>query len=366
MSPNFGGVQLVPFTVLPPGTVAPVIPEAHCRAINLARYAHIIGYPECAFFGIEHPDAQRYECRSLWSQIQREDIDYYLAEAQDEIENVINYPVVPTYIVGEEKKYYGSMTLRWGNLLEVGVEAFATIGLAVPLNQTNDPAVATIATTLTNTAGINVYHPGTNEEMFPLSMGITGGVLTVILPRARTVLYSKMDNPPEGLDYNDSSNFETSVDIYYSYTDPSDQATIVSLKRCNNPPCDNIEESGCVKIRRQDISSVEVVPATFTNGIWKLSRTCKGEPYRVYLNYLAGNVTITRQLENAIVRLAHSKMPTEPCGCEVTQRLWQRDRHIPDILTKERLNCDFGMSDGAWTAWRFAGSVALRRAGINA
>jgi len=54
-------------------------------------------------------------------------------------------------------------------------------------------------------------------------------------------------------------------------------------------------------------------------------------------------------------------MPEEPCGCEVAQRLWRRDRHVPEVLTRERINCPYGLSDGAWQAWRFTQSMKLVR-----
>ena len=80
------------------------------------------------------------------------------------------------------------------------------------------------------------------------------------------------------------------------------------------------------------------------------------------LNYLSGMDPTSPQAEDAIIRLAHSKMPEEPCGCSVAQRLWKRDRSVPSLLTAERLNCPFGLSDGAWIAWKFAMALKKYRA----
>jgi hypothetical protein len=73
---------------------------------------------------------------------------------------------------------------------------------------------------------------------------------------------------------------------------------------------------------------------------------------------------LTRQVEDAIVRLAHSKMPDEPCGCDMLQRHWKRDRNIPQVLTRERINCPFGLSDGAWFAYRQAATLKIWKASI--
>jgi hypothetical protein len=88
---------------------------------------------------------------------------------------------------------------------------------------------------------------------------------------------------------------------------------------------------------------------------------CPGDYSHVLLNYYAGVERLTRRLETAIVRLAHSKMPQELCGCEIFRRMWMRDHEVPKILTQERVNCPFGMSDGAWTAWKWACDMELKR-----
>ncbi|KKM86924.1 hypothetical protein LCGC14_1274030, partial [marine sediment metagenome] len=31
------------------------------------------------------------------------------------------------------------------------------------------------------------------------------------------------------------------------------------------------------------------------------------------------------------------------------------------VLSVERLECDFGLSNGAWMAWKFAGSLEIDR-----
>lgn len=82
------------------------------------------------------------------------------------------------------------------------------------------------------------------------------------------------------------------------------------------------------------------------------------------INYLSGLTALTAQDKSMIIRLAHAKMPNEPCGCDITQHMWSRDRNIPQILTAERLNCEFGLSDGAWMAWKYANKKAAIRFGV--
>ncbi|MHA2066141.1 MAG: hypothetical protein ACXABY_17355, partial [Candidatus Thorarchaeota archaeon] len=70
------------------------------------------------------------------------------------------------------------------------------------------------------------------------------------------------------------------------------------------------------------------------------------------------------QAEDAIIRLANTKMPEDPCGCETAQRLWREDRQRPDPTTVPRLNNPFGMSNGAWAAWKYAQAMKVFRAGV--
>ena len=69
---------------------------AEDSAVRLARYARLIGYPECAFWGVNRTeDPQVNACREIWTKDQRDTIAKYLAEAQYEIEQEIGYFIGP-------------------------------------------------------------------------------------------------------------------------------------------------------------------------------------------------------------------------------------------------------------------------------
>ena len=84
----------------------------------------------------------------------------------------------------------------------------------------------------------------------------------------------------------------------------------------------------------------------------------------VRLNYQAGLRTLDTAMKSALVRLAHARMASEPCGCDIVRRLWERDRKAPDVLSRERLNCPFGPSEGAWVAYKLAQSRKLYRMNV--
>lgn len=355
-------------------------------AITLARYAARVEFPECGFWGVRNDDERDAGvCREIWSKLQRDTVARYLAEAQFEIEEEIGYFLSPRWVVGiasaqpngddryvdsQNTNRRGRFLTRWPKVIRSGVRAAATIELSSLVDHSADPAViGPIVTTVTDVSEIHVFHPGSDVEIDPSGITISGGSVTIEIPRCRMVSEAYADNPPNGLNYEDVGDcglsvpvegvFECFVDVKRIYTSDATEAVLVSPHRCDAFCCDNSCEehthAACMYIRNARIGEIDV---RGTNG-----GACEC-PALVRLYYLAGTPTLSRQAEDAIIRLAHAKMPSEPCGCEVTQRLWERDRHIPEVLDAQRLQCSFGLSDGAWIAWRFSQSMKLYRGSV--
>jgi len=86
---------------------------------------------------------------------------------------------------------------------------------------------------------------------------------------------------------------------------------------------------------------------------------------KVLLNYYAGREYVdddgrlyawARQAQNAIIRLAHAKMPSEPCACDAASGMWKRDRNvIVDGFGRPMRGglSIFGPEEGAWAAYMF-------------
>jgi hypothetical protein len=83
---------------------------------------------------------------------------------------------------------------------------------------------------------------------------------------------------------------------------------------------------------------------------------------RVY--YKAGVTTLTKQAEDAIIHLAHAKMPRPSCGCGILRDKWDADRIVPDNMTAEQAACPFGQSVGAFLAWKFANAMKIYGLGV--
>ena len=240
------------------------------------------------------------------------------------------------------------------------------------------PSTVTVATTVTDVNEIKVYYPASlgvegPVEIDPSDIDISGGNATISMPRCRLVTPSRANNPREGILYSDVTNFLSVVDVVRVYHDDSEQATLVwphqssscSCLSCNCPTCGEYTRTACIYVKVPRIGSLDVLPATYSDGSWTTNTRCLcNTPEHAILNYRAGPEVLSPQARDAVIRLAHAKMPNEPCGCEISTRMWKRDRHTPDVLTRERINCRFGMSDGAWAAWEFSQAMKIKRSSV--
>jgi hypothetical protein len=336
----------------PPTLLSGAVPTGGC--LTLPEYAQIIEYDEHRFFGV-HRDDFDYGCREYWTKAQRATLQHYLSVAQSMLEDELRFALCPSWVANEDQPYQVNMETRRKHVIEPGVMATASIEAGAAVDHTSDPAmIGPIATTVTAVSEVVVYYPGTTIQIVPQQMQIESGQLTIWVPRCRLVKLGLQNGP---VAYETLSNFVDAVDVVRIYNDPTVQATLIwphaHSQRCAETGCMENTQTACLYVLDGDIGNVTVRPATHVDGVWTTaSPAYPGRPYKVRLNYRAGVGTIQPALKEALVRLAHVLMPTEPCSCDVVQRLWKRDRNMPPMFDRERLNCPFGTSDGAWFAWR--------------
>lgn len=158
------------------------------------------------------------------------------------------------------------------------------------------------------------------------------------------------ENPPEGWDYDDMSRFADAVDVKREWLDSSAAVRYVGYRVSLGKLIETTAEASAI-IRDAEAGVIALSPAS-----------CQFQPRAVRVSYLSGLMWLSENVEDVVVRLAHSRLPDSPCGCNFLKAMWERDTHIPQVLTAERENCPWGMSDGAWTAWMFARSSVQHRA----
>lgn len=347
-------------------------------AVPLARYAKLIGYDECAFWGVVYEGQAQAACSTLWTEFERMTMAQALAEAQAAIEDIAGYPLCPRWVMGEledepngdtrwvdEQEYRGHQMTRYSHVIEAGVRAVTPIASGAAVNHATDPAVVgPVATAATAVDEIHVFYPGSDREITPSRVSLAGGNVTIEIPRCRLVAEDRLSNPEGGWMYDDDSNFLAEVDVRRIYNDPSTAAVLVQPGCQNNAcngGCGECTHTACIDVRNGRLGLVDVRPATYADGVWTRARPCRGYA-RVRLNYRCGVQTLSLQAEMAIVRLAHARSPEAPCQCAQTEHLWARDRKVPEIMTREQLNCPLGLEQGAWVAYQFAKSLRVVRA----
>lgn len=351
----------------------PILEDLGYCALTLADYASIIGYDECAMFGVYYAGQIEYECRMFWTEWQRLDIYRALQDAQSLMEQVIGYPLCHKWITGdpdilgnsEEHPNRSPLPLKWGRFVSGGVRATSVVQNGASVSYASDPATVGPLAYTGQLSEVKVYYPGTDREITPSLITTAGGNITIRIPRCRLTVTPNFTD--DGVDYNVLGNFLTTVDVRRVYNDPSVAAVLVRDHSCSDScgaaGCTEYTTTGCIYPRDKSLGIVDILPAVYSGGTWVDSSPdyCDRRYDRVRVNYLAGAEQVDFATKSAIVRLAHARMAAEPCRCTIVQRLWERDRTVPQVLTRERLNCPFGVNEGAWTAYKFAQTRKIYR-----
>lgn len=355
-------------------------------AVSLARYAKLINYEEAAFWGVTWENQYLKGCDPLWSEYERMSLQNTLAEAQQEIEQTIGYPLCPTYISGtysdnprwfDQQDFRSSRLItRYPRILAAGVGVTATVELESEIDYDSVAGlgiVGPLATSAENSYEIKIFYPGSDREITPSKITLASGNVTIEIPRYRMVKQEFLNeaSDPNGttIRYENINFFLTTVDVKRVYTDPSTQAELVR-PHCRNNNCVNgcyeCTQSACIYVRDPFLGIVDVSPATWNEDLeeWSNRTVCAGNYRLIRLNYLAGVRRLDLQAEMAIVRLAHSKMGRPPCQCDKTGQMWQKDYDVTGAVTRERVNCPYGLSNGAWQAYRWALSLSSKRSSI--
>lgn len=356
-------------TPIPGGTPTAVGAGSSGSAVSLVRYIERMGLRECAFWGVRLDSDGDYPCDDIWTKQQRDEIAFALAEAQEEIEQEAGFYLTQKWTTAERHPWIGKgiFVADHGKVIAGGIVSDTVIFASAPVNIAVDPAIVGPIAAVTCAEGdIHVFLPGSEIEIVPSAMALVGGVLTIEIPLCRLVAEANLDNPAGGYDYNDPTSWATTtVDIRCITNDVCTQATLI-FRSDADAACGYCEgcgvdtETGCITVRNGDIGSVDVKRADCAVSVWTRKSLCR-YPDWVELNYLSGMNPITKQAEDAVIRLAHSKMHQEPCGCDRVRSVWDRDRNVPEAMTPERANCPFGLSDGAWIAWRFVQAFRMGR-----
>lgn len=353
-------------------------------AVSLPRYAKIMNYDEASFWGVVYTNQHWMGCAPLWTEGDRMRVAMALGEAQQQVEQVLGYPLCPTWIAGTVDEEYhndnrwvdqqplksGRLLTRYPRVIAPGVRATSLIasGTAVALGE-KVGVIGPLPTDANSVSEIYVYYPDSNRRIIPSKITLTGGDVTIEVPRFRMVVPNLLNTPEGGIMYENDDAFLETVDVWRVYNDPTTQAVLVA-PGCGNTfctrGCGDCTRSACINVRDSNVGIVDLLPADYIaeSTTWKARTLCSGRWQVARLNYLAGMRYLNLEAESAIVHLAHSKMWGAPCSCDYLVKIWEADRAVPRVLTRERINCPFGQSEGAWIAYRWARNQASVRMSV--
>lgn len=336
----------------------------------LTRYIMALGSSECQFWGVDTSASTigppvDVQCTKWFTRNGRLTLGQYLQEAVTMLENALNFGLYTRWITDEQHPYQHSYHTRWNNIVAGGIRGVTTIAINSVVDHTGDPAIiGPIATTVTDESEIHIYFNGLNEEIIPEDVTISGGNVTITVPRCRMVLPSKQINTEDwGVDYTDLANFEDGVDIKRIYNDTSTQVEMVKCHNCSEIPCQEETATGCLLVKNPLTGFVKVTPATYSSGTWTRSGSNCGCGYRhIRLNYQIAAPEV--YADRVILQLAHALMPESPCGCQYVRNYWANARNNPDMVDEVRMTNPFGQNDGCYSAYRWAVANKIRRMGL--
>lgn len=384
--------------------------------LSLDRWATIMGISPLSFNQLNSPTLYRNTtCGDVFFQnswmhsdrVGRDDVARAIQEAEQEIAQEVGYGLLPDWTYAERlpyprpgqpgvfniwgtnpQGYFKSIEALRGHIISGGIKAKSLVQAGVTFVRTDadvdgyaETCTALVPTTLTDAGEIHLYYPAQNGddawEIRPIKVNISGGIATIIFKSWQVAAANQMDAlDAQPLDADIPGSYETTVDVYRVYNDPSVQVQFLwenggICGQC--VACQFGTQNGCFHLRDTRVGVLVPSPGTwdsssqsFTMAEWSACR----EPDQVKLYYYSGNIDWKLQRpytdvgsywETAIAYFAASKLDRAVCGCSnVSEQIekWRKDQMFSSLadgglqVTPEFAANRLGTSAGAFYAYR--------------
>lgn len=398
--------------------------------LPLDRFAQIIGLNPLHFNGFSSSRFPNTVCgeltfQSAWQhsdRVGRDDIAMAIQSAEIELSQYLGFNLLPDWVSEERLDFprpgnpemygiYGvnprglgkSVELKKGHIVSGGFKVSSQIsaGLAVVRSDSDgdgysETCTVTFATTLTNANEIRLYYPGKAGadawEIRPITVNITAGVAMITFKAWQIPVWESMTVlDVSALDADNVANYETTVDAYRVYNDPSVQVQFLWENNLYgyNPvgccgsciACQLGTQYGCFHFRDQRLGMVVPGPGTwdattqeFNVAEWSACR----EPDQVKFWYYSGwvdlniarpYVNLSPRWEYAIAYFAAGKLDRPVCGCSNVNQFidkWRRDAAFSSMedggfkVTAEQASNKLGTTMGALYAYRQSNLPGVR------
>jgi hypothetical protein len=303
-----------------------------------------------------------------------------LADAENTLARYLNFYLGPRFLTDNDHNWLDPLRLNWGHIVGAGIEGLTDVSADVSASDfTVDPASITIPTASFPGGEDEVYIIETSSglQIYPDDIDTVGANYVITIDQCKLIEWDDLEGQTTDtcIDYDAALPAATwlklaDLTIYRQYLDTSDQATVTFPPSCscycNGTACAGTDYTACVFVIDEQIdAATESWSCSYAALCSCISLQCASGICRVEhtatVNYRAGTTDVPGW-EQAVMRLAHTYMVVEPCGCALFDMMLRRDRRVPSVLTAERINNPLGEMDGAWYAWNWLKSSSHVRA----
>jgi hypothetical protein len=385
--------------------------------LSLDEFSQIIGLDPLGFNGLHSNTLQRNTvCGDVFfsydwqhsDRLGRDTIAMTIQQAEQEIAREVGYNLLPDWTYDERLEYpkpstpeaynlYGvnvrfmskSVEVLRGHVISGGTRAKTLIQANAVVVRTDtdgdgyaETCTVTVPITITDTNEVHVYYPNHSGEdgweVRPIKIAISGGFATITFKVWQIPVDTSMDSlDAQPLDADLIASYETLVDVYRVYNDPSTQVQFMwegtsdCCGTCN--ACQFGTQTGCFHTRDPRMGFVVPSPASWdaaTSEFVASEYSACREPDQVRLWYYSGwrNMSLSRPYveldpywKYAIAYFAASKFERPVCGCSNVNQFiekWRRDAAFASeseggfTVTTELAANRLGTSMGALYAYR--------------
>lgn len=387
--------------------------------LPIDRWAEIVGLHPLHWNGLHSNDlVPGTVCGDVWFQyswqhsdrVGHEDVAMAIQQAEMEISAEVGFNLLPDWTVAERLQYpkpgvpgvinisgmnptgrYNSVELRRAHVISGGIRTKSLIEAGagyvrsdVDSDGFQETCTVTVATTVTDPNEIHLYYPSHDGEdgweIRPIKVTISGGNAVIVFKIWQIAAANKMDAfNPEPLDAEAVASYESSVDVYRVYNNPSTQAQFM----WENDPfyggcgtcqaCQFGTQVGCFHLRDARLGIAVPTPATwdsdnnyFTATEWYGCRAPDQVRFWYYSGYedknlIRSKVEMAKFWEYAVAFYAASKLDRPVCGCSNVEQYiehWRVDAMANDQesvsinITPEILANRLGTTLGGIFAYR--------------
>lgn len=388
--------------------------------LSLDRWAQIIGIHPLHFNGLDATDlTPNTVCGELWFQhpwqhsdrVGRDDVARSIQAAEQEIAAEVGYNLLADWTVEERIPFarpgvpgvynlsgtnprgqMNSIELRRGHVISGGVKTKSVISAAAAIVRSDEDGdgysetcTVTVATTITAANEIAVYYAGKSGvdawEVRPITVSFSGGNVVIQFKAWQVPVESEMEAiNPDPLDAEAAGSYETTIDVYRLYNDPSTQVQFMWENSpgcsCGTGTCTTCQlstQAGCFHLREPRIGIAVPTPGSwdsddeeFDVAAFAVRRGPDQARFWYYSGYedkslTRSKVEMASYWEYAVAYFAASKLDRSVCGCSNVQTFidgWRMDVAVNEFqgttvtVLPELLSNRLGTTRGAIYAWK--------------